>query len=103
MKYATRILVLSVIAALAACDDTDNATAPTPSVGQQQQDTPEGTKVAGATLLRVVRVSGDVDPIIPIFADSVGLPDNASAPGLHATGRRTVNWDGVKAPFLNND
>lgn len=106
MKYAARMMiVVSSIAALQACDNGDRATAPHTTAAEQNgaQDTPEGTNVGGATLLRVVKVAGDVDPKIAIFADSVGLPDNGSAPGYHATGRRTVNWDGVQAPFLNND
>jgi hypothetical protein len=52
---------------------------------------------------RIVQLSGVVDPHVPEFAASIGNPNNGNEPGLHAAGRREVNWDGVAAPFLNND
>lgn len=104
MKYVAKIIsgVVSVVM-LQACDTTDRPTAPNAADLVAGSSLAVGSTVSGATLLSIVKVSGDVDPQIPLFASAIGEPDNGSAPGHHEVGRREINWDGVPAAFTNND
>jgi len=72
-----------------ACGDSDSPAAPT-------IDLPVS--------LRIVSLSGEVDPHLPEFGASIGDPNNRAEPGLHpATGRREINWDGVPPAVTNTD
>jgi hypothetical protein len=51
----------------------------------------------------VVALSGEVAAHIPEFGLAIGDVNNKAEPGLHASGRREINWDGVPAQFNNND
>jgi len=92
---------------VAACNDTGNGTTDPvsePEVISQtiSNATPEATAGALATIQKITRISGVVDPKVPVFGESIGSPNNGNAVGPLATGRREVNWDGVPANFSNN-
>lgn len=103
----TTLAVLLGAALSQACDNTDNPAAPVtePEVISQtiSNATPEATAAALATIQKITRISGIVDPKVPVFGESIGTPDNGNAVGFHASGRREVNWDGVPANFSNNN
>jgi len=104
----TALAVLLGAALTQACgNETDGATAPVsePEVISQtiSNATPEARLEALATIQKITRISGVVDPKVPVFGESIGTPDNGNAIGFHATGRRQVNWDGVPAAFSNNN
>jgi hypothetical protein len=101
---ATTVVGLLGVALMQACDSSDKPASPTaPEPVITAQTIKANDPAAAATIQRIVRVNGVVDPKIPLFANSLGNPDNGSAPGFHATGRRQINWDGVPAQFTNNN
>jgi hypothetical protein len=50
-----------------------------------------------------VAQSGDVAAQVAAFGLAIGDVNNKGEPGLHAAGRREINWDGVPAQFTNTD
>lgn len=110
MKAPSFTLLVALLGAALtqACNDDNSptaATAPEAEVIAQtiSNATPEATAAALATIKKITRISGVVDPKIPLFAESIGTPDNGSAKGFHAVGRRQINWDGVPDAFSNNN
>lgn len=84
--HRTALLIALVGAALTqACGDSGDISAPDPA----------------PTPLAVVQLNGDVATQLPAFAASVGDVNNGAEPGLHPSGRRQINWDGVPAQFTN--
>jgi hypothetical protein len=57
----------------------------------------------GPTPKTIVALSGEVIAHVPEFGLAIGDVNNKNEPGLHASGRREINWDGVPAQFNNND
>jgi hypothetical protein len=52
---------------------------------------------------RIIALNGDVAAQAAEFGLTIGDVNNKNEPGLHSSGRREINWDGVPAQFTNND
>lgn len=101
---ATTLAALLGAALSQGCDDPRDPTAPDAVVTARGISGASDHTVRHGLLVRVIAISGDVDPHIPEFGASIGSPNNGSSPGLHAaTGRREINWDGVPAAFTNTN
>jgi hypothetical protein len=100
---------LCALALTQACNDNGGGTAsadplePEVTAETISNATPEATAEALATIQKITRISGVVDPKVAPFAESLGSPDNLSAAGFHAKGRRQINWDGVPPQFSDNN
>jgi hypothetical protein len=61
----------------------------------------EPTGMLSSTTGKVVLSSGDIEAAVDDFRALLGDPNNGTAPGEHATGRREINWDAVPAAVTN--
>jgi hypothetical protein len=107
-RHLSLVAGLFAVALTQACNDgTDGSAGNTlePEITAQtvSNATAASRAEALATLLKITRISGVVDPKVPTFASSLGSPDNLSESGFHAEGRRQINWDGVPATFSDNN
>ncbi|HEX3273482.1 MAG TPA: hypothetical protein VHR43_01400 [Gemmatimonadales bacterium] len=107
-RHFSLLATLCAMALTQACSDdgsgaAGSALAPEITTQTVSNATPEARAQALATLLKITRISGVVDPKVPTFANSLGSPDNLSEAGFHAQGRRQINWDGVPASFSDNN
>lgn len=106
-RQITMLAALLGAAFTQACNDAGStaATSTEPEIISEtiSNSTPEARAAAAATIQRITRVGGIVDPKIPVFGNFIGKPDNLNALGPLPSGRREINWDGVPAQFSDND
>jgi hypothetical protein len=86
MIRSSRIITLSLLAALGACDD---------GYGSGPNPTPTPAPV-------IVAASGNIAAKVDEFRALLGDPQNGGTAGEQAAGRREITWDGAGANPFNN-